>query len=599
MTRPEENEAGGEGKPTLSPEQAQLMWTELIQLNKQSHIEQQRRGEDLVRSVQGLPPLDRVEAWLRYVANHERRCYSSQEAIVYFVSRGYDCTEIVRDLVRAWKLDEKRSIKACAQEIVVWKADTGQPGEVAREGLVYEETSDIVNTSPFILFDFWSFSDSQELSMDATMLRTVEWCSIGGFYEWWLRLAKTQYEMAVQGGIDPIPASYYLFNMCRSDYAIELMPKALNRMLEAIELPDHRQTRPWRRWRWTSPPRSVDHFSYAASIVFANRRIRSPQSNDTLVAQASEALLRHQGTKGCWRCWMDDDEPSIETTAMAIHALAMERPRGWKVAVSAAEDWLWSVQDKSGCWIDFDCPDSVYLTVLVLDALELAKGGTTVTFRLPAPMPESRETERRSMSKTKALFLAANPANTRTLRLDEQIRLITQKIRAADYRESLELVSAWAVRPDDLLQCLNEHRPHIVHFSGHGSQTGEILLVGDDGQAKPISTEAIRALFMTLRDNIKVVILDACYSESQAEAITEVIDCAIGMGDAVSEDAASTFTASFYRAVGFGRSVQQAFDQGIAALLLEGIPEENIPKLLTRPGVDPSCVFLYLLNNWG
>ena len=43
------------------------------------------------------------------------------------------------------------------------------------------------------------------------------------------------------------------------------------------------------------------------------------------------------------------------------------------------------------------------------------------------------------------------------------------KIRSAEYRDTLELVSAWAVRPDDLQQLLLQHQPHVVHFSGHGS----------------------------------------------------------------------------------------------------------------------------------
>ena len=45
----------------------------------------------------------------------------------------------------------------------------------------------------------------------------------------------------------------------------------------------------------------------------------------------------------------------------------------------------------------------------------------------------------------------------------------------------LDLITAWAVRPDDLLQLLNMHQPHIVHFSGHGSSDGKLLFVGPDG----------------------------------------------------------------------------------------------------------------------
>jgi hypothetical protein len=196
------------------------------------------------------------------------------------------------------------------------------------------------------------------------------------------------------------------------------------------------------------------------------------------------------------------------------------------------------------------------------------------------------------MEKVTVLFLAANPQGTNHLSLDEEIRSITEKIRASDRRDALDLISAWAVRPDDLLQKLNEHKPQIVHFSGHGSQVGEIILLDSNGLPKSVGSAALEALFRVLKDNIQVVILNACYSRIQAEAIAKVVDCVIGMKAAIGDKAAITFAASFYRAIGFGRSVQEAFEQGKVALLLEGIPEEGIPELLCRSGVAASKVIL-------
>ena len=194
--------------------------------------------------------------------------------------------------------------------------------------------------------------------------------------------------------------------------------------------------------------------------------------------------------------------------------------------------------------------------------------------------------------KIKALYVAANPTSTDRLKLDEEIRAIAEKIRASEHRDLLEIVSIWAVRPDDLLQSLNMHKPQIVHFSGHGSPTGEIILVDQSGLPKPVSTKALKALFTTLRDNVRVVILNACYSQLQARAITEIIDCAIGMNDAIGDQAAITFAASFYRAIGFGRSIQEAFEQGKIALLLEGISEDDTPELLVKTGIDSSRILL-------
>jgi hypothetical protein len=51
-------------------------------------------------------------------------------------------------------------------------------------------------------------------------------------------------------------------------------------------------------------------------------------------------------------------------------------------------------------------------------------------------------------------------------------------------------------------------------------------------------------------------------------------------------------SAAFYLAVGFGSSVQMAFESGIAELRARGIPEDRTPQLVVRPGIDPTRVIL-------
>lgn len=188
--------------------------------------------------------------------------------------------------------------------------------------------------------------------------------------------------------------------------------------------------------------------------------------------------------------------------------------------------------------------------------------------------------------KVQILFLAANPEGTDKMALDKEIRTIKEKIRASRYRDQLDLVSAWAVRFDDLLQELNEHEAQIVHFSGHGSPTGEIILVGDDGVAGSIDPNIFRDLIETTSDNIRVVILNACYSEPMAVAVEEIVDCAIGTKGQLGDKAAIAFAGSFYRAIGFGRSVWNAFRQGLISVRHCNIYGHDVPQLLHRKSLD-------------
>jgi hypothetical protein len=196
------------------------------------------------------------------------------------------------------------------------------------------------------------------------------------------------------------------------------------------------------------------------------------------------------------------------------------------------------------------------------------------------------------MKKCKVLILSANPAGTRQLDLDEEIREIAEKLRASKHRDSVELIPRFAARPDDFQQAILEHRPDIVHFSGHGSSTGELLFLDRDRNPKPVDRDALVWLFRTLKDNVRVVLLNACYSDAQAGAIADIIDCTIGMKRGIGDNTAIVFAASFYRAIGFGRSVQEAFNLGKAALLMEGIPEESTPTLWCRKDVDAARITL-------
>jgi tetratricopeptide (TPR) repeat protein len=186
----------------------------------------------------------------------------------------------------------------------------------------------------------------------------------------------------------------------------------------------------------------------------------------------------------------------------------------------------------------------------------------------------------------KILFLAANPVNVVTrLRIDEEFREISQKVRMATLRDQVEIVFRPAVRVGDLKDALLSHQPDIVHFSGHCSPSSGIILENEDGTRKAVSREAISDLFRILKDNISVVVLNACYAKDQAEALSETIDFTIGMSDAIDDRAAIVFASHFYQSLAFGRSVKEAFDLAVVQLRLEGFDAAYAPNLMVRKGV--------------
>jgi hypothetical protein len=197
-----------------------------------------------------------------------------------------------------------------------------------------------------------------------------------------------------------------------------------------------------------------------------------------------------------------------------------------------------------------------------------------------------RTTER---TKMKILFLAANPVDVVSrLRIDKEFREIRRKIHLGTHGNQLEIVLELAVRANDLPEALLRHQPDIVHFSGHGSEIGEIFLEDEAGNRKAVSIEALSDLFRILKGNIRMVVLNACYALEQAKALSETIDFTIGMNDAIDDRAAITFSSQFYQSLAFGRSVKEAFELAVNQLRLEGFDDASVPELQVREGVSAS-----------
>jgi CHAT domain len=190
----------------------------------------------------------------------------------------------------------------------------------------------------------------------------------------------------------------------------------------------------------------------------------------------------------------------------------------------------------------------------------------------------------------KILFATANPKNSVSLRLDEEIRSIDERLRLANYRDRFGIDQCRALRVNDLQGCLLRYDPHIVHFSGHGTKASEIELEDVNGNSQPVPAKALSDLFRTLKGKIRCVVLNACYSEKQARAIAEHIDCVVGMSDAIGDSAAISFASGFYQALGYGKDIKTAFELGCNEINLQNLGDEDLPKLIPRAGIDPSSI---------
>ena len=210
--------------------------------------------------------------------------------------------------------------------------------------------------------------------------------------------------------------------------------------------------------------------------------------------------------------------------------------------------------------------------------------GSSVTQSQSAPEPTT------TPDAATILFWAANPVDTEPLQLGNEIRTIEERLRGSDLRDRFVLQQQWAVRPGDLSEGLLRYIPQIVHFSGHGNASGDLVMRADDGSSQPVSITALADLFAIAGDSVRCVVFNACYSQAQAEAVAQHVDCVVGTSRAIEDEAAVRFAAGFYRALGYGQSVSTAFDLGCNEIDLASVEGHDIPQLISRPDIDPSSV---------
>jgi hypothetical protein len=182
-----------------------------------------------------------------------------------------------------------------------------------------------------------------------------------------------------------------------------------------------------------------------------------------------------------------------------------------------------------------------------------------------------------------------NPENDR-LAIDEEMRVVDNQIRLGTHRDRVRLVPCLAARPEDLAAALNRVRPHVVHFSGHAGKRG-LILASERYRWALAEIDPLKRLFRGFKD-IRLIVLNACWTQPAASALSEIVGCAVGTRGKVSEGSSIQFAGAFYNAVASGQSVETAFEQALFVMDSEGFGRKDNPILLSRANVDPSRIVL-------
>jgi hypothetical protein len=188
----------------------------------------------------------------------------------------------------------------------------------------------------------------------------------------------------------------------------------------------------------------------------------------------------------------------------------------------------------------------------------------------------------------RVLYLTANAGAD--LRTDAEVRSVQQALRGAKLRDLVDVKQRPAATFQDLLDGLNDERPHVVHFSGHG---GNRTLLMEDGALEnaggaEVSFELLAKAVGATDSPPILLVLNACDTLGGADLILPAVPVVIAMADEVLDIAAIIFAQQFYAALASGQSVGSALAQAkvaIEAAVLEA-GAENLPTCISRADVD-------------
>jgi CHAT domain-containing protein len=158
------------------------------------------------------------------------------------------------------------------------------------------------------------------------------------------------------------------------------------------------------------------------------------------------------------------------------------------------------------------------------------------------------------------LFVSANSADA-YMDIEREQRTLQRLTKSGGH--SLQLLPA--AEATDLREALRANKKDkafdILHFSGHATQENGLHLRGAGRRQAFLGVEKLKEF---LKDSgVRLVVLNACNSETIAVSLSEVIPAVIGTTRTVRDVVARQFTQLFYAALQENATVIEALEAAL------------------------------------
>lgn len=203
------------------------------------------------------------------------------------------------------------------------------------------------------------------------------------------------------------------------------------------------------------------------------------------------------------------------------------------------------------------------------------------------PVNESVNNTKIDKKKWKILFICSNPNSTSKIDFDKETKEIRQMLRK--FKDDFEITEVYNATNAILLKEIITEKPDILHISCHAignrpigsrsigrpieEQEG-IILTNENNDIDLIPFDIIANQIRLFKDNMKCVVINACYTEPLALLVSTFIPYTIGHRTALGNDSVIDFARYFYEGLAFNKNIEEAYNYS-SCLIASNYPQEQ------------------------
>lgn len=191
-------------------------------------------------------------------------------------------------------------------------------------------------------------------------------------------------------------------------------------------------------------------------------------------------------------------------------------------------------------------------------------------------------------------MLVTDPDRNAPLQTLMEARDVKAAIRMSEHRDKVDLRVFPAPTLNELIDALNEYRPTVIHFSGHGGG-GTLLFdnerAGQNGGAV-LDFDMIARVIAATSAKPLLLVLVACDTVEGADRFLGEVSAVIAMSASVDDEAAVEFSSRFYRSLSSKATIAQSLEQAKIVLEHKGYRDASLPTLVARNEAAGGIVML-------